>query len=190
MKSIENILRCIEENTKTEINQIKEHHLKECEKISKEAKTTIEAERKLNEAKISKKKEELKKNFEIELEHIKKKFISWKKEEIFQRTINLAFEKFCDCKKETYFKFIEKLISKNKPEEEHKIFIGKKDHDFYMKNQETENAKNVFQSENFDHGFKIICEKYLLDFDMKKIFENEMTKLRAKSMKALDMEES
>lgn len=187
MNSIENILNHIENNTKKEIEKIKNNCYLKCQKIEEEAKNIIEKENKLTDRKILTKKNELKNNYEVELKQIKNKIVLSKKDEILQKTINLAFNTFCEEQNEEYFNFIINLIKKNMPKEKTKIVFGGKDYikfkEYYSKNYEIE------VDNSFDYGFKFVCEKYILDFNILEIFLENSEKLKKIALNALNLKD-
>ena len=184
MNSINNILNYIKNKTDEEIKELKEKYLEEIKKISKNAENEIKKNKLEYEEKIENKKNELKRNFEIEKEQFKKNKFLNEKEKIIKKTINLAFKTFCKESPEEYLNFIKKLIEKNKPKENFKIIFGKEDH---QKFKETYKNEKIEKTENFEHGFKFICENYELNFNMEEVFLENSLKLKTKIINALNL---
>ncbi len=196
MNSIENILKYIKDLTSKEIQEIKNKNLIECNKITKNTKLILENEDKLTQNKIAEKKEELQNEFDVEMQQLRKKLLSCKKEEIITKTIELACKTLCEEKKDLYIKFIKNLLTKNIPLEDCRIIFAKKDYDNFKSELENHlKTNNRFKlqleyCETFDHGFKIISEKYILNFDVKSIFSENIIKLKEKTYNALNLEEN
>lgn len=196
MNSIDNILKYIKNATSKEIEEIKNKNLIECNHIAKNTKDIIKSEEKLTQDRIIKKKEELENKFNIEMQQLKNKLLSCKKEEIVIKTIELAYKTFCEEKKDFYIEFIKKLLIKNIPSKDCEIVVGAKDYaNFKSEFEKIVKINNKFTvqlkaSDEFDHGFKIISEKYILDFNIKTIFSENIIKLKEKAYAALNLEEN
>lgn len=187
MNSIDNILKYIEKKTEEEICEIKNKTLKECEKILNKSKIMQEHEDKLINEKISASKKQIRNEFDINLKQFEKKEILKAKEEILNRTISLAFKALCE-DETLYYKLIKKLLYKNIKEENCNVVFGLKDEAIFKKIF-NENFKeiNFKKTDEFEHGFKIICEKYILDFNLENIFLENITKIKIKASIALDL---
>lgn len=194
MNSINNILEFIQKNTDIKIKDIKQNEQKECERVLEKAKILIKQQEEENKEKILKKKKELENSFNVQLKQLKNKIIYNKKDEILQKTINLAIEEFCEQNENIYINFIENLIYKNIQNEEYSLIFGIKDfckfkHSLIKKvKHEIENVVEVKCSENFYYGFKIYSEKYILNFEIKNIFLENIQKLKAVASEALNMD--
>ena len=184
MNSINNILNYIKNKTDAEIEQIRKEHLEKLKKIEKDAKNKIEKNSAENKKKIENKKNELIRNFEIEKEQYKKTKILNEKEKIINKTINLAFKTLFEENFEEYLNFIKKLIENNKPKEEFKLIFGKED---FLKLKEIYKDEKTETAKDFEHGFKISCKDYILNFNMKEIFLENNLKIKTKAINALNL---
>ena len=196
MNSIENILNYIKNNTKEEIEKIKNENLKQCEKILKDLEIIKQQEIEKTKEKIKTKKNELKNMFKIELNQIEKKELCCKKDEILKKVINLAVEKLCTKNLEQYFNLTEKLLKKNIPKESFELIFGEKDYENFEKYFSKDFLQNLTKktkikfSKNFIHGFIILCEKYNLNFKIEQMFLENMLKLKNKAINALNLKEN
>ncbi len=190
MDNLDNILNQIKVETDDEIEKIKEKTLKECEEIYNKAKELIYLEKKKIKEKTEKRKLEISNLKEVELNQNKIKLILCKKEEILKKAINHAFNFFCEEMKEEYEKYIIKNLTKNSPKEAHLILFGKKDYERFEKILKFNDDVKILKTEEFEHGFKIVCEKYVLNFNLKNIFEEKFLKLKKIASAALNMEEA
>ena len=138
--------------------------------------------------KIKIKKEELRKNFDVELAQLKNIYFTQKKDELLQKTIEKAFNVFCEEREETYIRFVLNLLNKNIPKEKSKIFFGEKDYEKFKNKILKDNIK-IEKTLNFKYGFKIESEKYLLNFDMKEIFTQNIEQLKKIALEALDIKD-
>ena len=194
MNSINNILEFIQKNTDIKIKDIKQNEREECEKILEETKTLIKKQEEENKEKILNKKKELESNFNVQLKQLKNKVIYSKKDEILKKTINLAIEEFCEQSDNVYRNFIEKLIYKNIQNEKYSLIFGIKDYYKLEYNliqkvsNEIENVVEIKYSKDFNYGFKISSEKYILNFEIKNIFLENIQKLKTVASKALNMD--
>lgn len=194
MNSINNILEFIQKNTDIKIKDIKQNEREECEKILEETKTLIKKQEEENKEKILNKKKELESNFNVQLKQLKNKVIYNKKDEILEKTINLAIEEFCEQSDNVYRNFIEKLIYKNIQNEKYSLIFGIKDYYKLEYNliqkvsNEIENVVEIKYSKDFNYGFKISSEKYILNFEIKNIFLENIQKLKTVASKALNMD--
>lgn len=196
MNSIENILNYIKNNTKEEIEKIKNENLKQCEKILKDLETIKNKEIEKTKEKITAKKNELKNKFKIELSQIEKKELCCKKDEILEKIINLAIKKLCTKDLEQYFNLTEKLLKKNIPKESFELILGEKDYENFKEYFSKDFLQNLNQkttikpSKNFKHGFIILCEKYNLNFKLEQIFLENILRLKNKATNALNLKEN
>ena len=194
MNSINNILEFIQKNTDIKIKDIKQNEREECEKILEETKTLIKKQEEENKEKILNKKKEHESNFNVQLKQLKNKVIYSKKDEILKKTINLAIEEFCEQSDNVYRNFIEKLIYKNIQNEKYSLIFGIKDYYKLEYNliqkvsNEIENVVEIKYSKDFNYGFKISSEKYILNFEIKNIFLENIQKLKTVASKALNMD--
>lgn len=190
MSSLENILNHIEKNTEKEIEEIKNNCFIKAQKLINSAKEEIKKDYEETKKKTEDKKLELRKNFDVELKQIKTKELLCKKEEILMETIEEAKKTFCENKNENYFKFILNIIKKNLNEKENtELIFGEKDFEKIEKFLPKNEKIKIEKSKEFKHGFKIINEKYILNFDIEEIFNSNLEKLKEIACRALDLKD-
>ena len=175
--SIENILNYIEKNTEKEIEEIKQNCLLKINEIKEKTKIEIEKNSKETEEKIKMKKEEIKKIFDVKLNQIQNRYFMQKKEEILKEVIDKAFYVFCEEDEERYIKFILNILYKNLPKTNSTIFLGKRDY-YRLKSHILQNNLQIEETSDFDYGFKIENDRYVLNFNLKEIFTQNTEKLK------------
>ena len=192
MGSLENILNHIEKKTKEEIEEIKNSCYLKAQKLISLAKEEIKSDYESTRKRIEEKKIELRENFDRELKQIKKQKLLQKKETILIKTIEEAKKAFCKNNNEKYFKYVLNILKKNLNEKEKEITMlafGEKDFEKIEKFLPKNEKIKIEKSKEFEHGFKIINEKYVLNFDIDELFNNNIEKLKEIACHALDLKD-
>ena len=195
MDALQNIIRIIEKDTNEKIMQLREENNIECNNIISKAKERAQKELEENEKRIAQKKEQILSQTKTSNSIFENKAILRKKHELIDKTLNMSANFLSNMDSTKYFDFFSKLIIKNVPNEKFKLIAGIEDFKRLPKNFLAESdLKNLDEinfecSDIFDHGFKIVSSKSIIDLSLESIFADNKDLLKPVVLNALDLGE-